>query len=206
MLQVKITLQKHSSQQWSTQIHDTVHMYHYWQKRLSENLSVMILHPQVETQIKETVEHLEKHQGDKDRTIRKKRTRELKEVRTVNRTERESRREYLREIIEMRFEAEARPIKAILHTEKIIQLHKSFNKMPKRPRRGITKLRTHTDEGGIIFNVRQEVARDLYNHIKQHFKQPQKRRTPFFNPPLLQYVFHSNRHQQKPSICTESKQ
>ena len=48
-------------------------------------------------------------------------------LRKVTANNQEIRRKFLTELIQARSDAEARPIKAIIHTEYIIKLHQNFN-------------------------------------------------------------------------------
>ena len=94
---------------------------------------------------------LVKYQGQQKRKILQQLKRDLKEVRNINTADRVTLRAFLRELIEARSEAEAIPVRVILHTERIIQLHRTFNKMIEKPRKGIFKLRTQAEDSEIVF-------------------------------------------------------
>ena len=196
MLEVEMNIKRHSSQQWSPKLREAVQLFHYQKTRLTKQLSGRKVHHQVEEKLEESVARQEKFQGKLKKIIRQQLRRALKELRKVNKSDRENLRAFLTELIQERLQAEARPVRAILHTERIIKIHRRFNKMIYKSRKGISKLSTQEDHSEIIFEDRLEVESALHNHNIQPFQQPKQRRTPFSTPPLLHHLVFGSTSQE----------
>ena len=175
---------------WSPDLKRAVSILHYWQTTLHAKLRGKQIHPDVKIKLDKEVTKWDKHQGHPEWSPRKQYKRALQKLRKVTANDQEIRRKFLTELIKATSDSEARPIKAILHTEYIIKLHQNFNMSYKKPKKRIWAIKKLTEEGHIEFHLKQEIDKQIYHHNINHFMKPRTSRSPFATNPLLGHLGH----------------
>ena len=87
--------------------------------------------------------------------------------------------------MEQRSDAEKITIKAILATERIVELNKRFRNIIRPRSTELNKLKVPSSQDNIILEEKSNIDNGVFLHNIKHFQQPKTRRIPFSKDPLL---------------------